>query len=271
MGSTNRSPPLTPPSEGSTNRSPPLTPPSEGSTNRSPPLTPPSEGSTNRSPPLTPPSEGSTNRSPPLTPPSEGSTNRSPPLTPQSGWFLLSKARYSMGNKRVSALQYGPEMVPLARVDVSQEDDGHYSFRVERVDSGDVQTVGAVVDESLEMEEIGPKEWEGSPLVRRRRPRGSGEEGQKAPPADGLVGGSRASTKDGRRVAQQGATLPAQEPLNWFGILVPQSLRLAQASFKEVVKLAAEVATLHSRLASTKKQYQDLLQQKQTLVGPQEG
>ncbi|XP_051864887.1 coiled-coil domain-containing protein 115 isoform X3 [Pristis pectinata] len=151
----------------------------------------------------------------------------------EQGWFLLSKARYSMGNKRVSALQYGPEMVPLARVDVSQEDDGHYSFRVERVDSGDVQTVGAVVDESLEMEEIGPKEWEGSPLVRRRRPRGSGEEGQKAPPADGLVGGSRASTKDGRRVAQQGATLPAQEPLNWFGILVPQSLRLAQASFKE--------------------------------------
>ncbi|XP_055521345.1 coiled-coil domain-containing protein 115, partial [Leucoraja erinacea] len=38
----------------------------------------------------------------------------------EQGWFSLSKARYSMGTKLVSSLQYGPEMVPLARVDVSQ-------------------------------------------------------------------------------------------------------------------------------------------------------
>lgn len=32
------------------------------------------------------------------------------------GWFNISKARYSMGNKHVSALQYSSEMEPLVHV-----------------------------------------------------------------------------------------------------------------------------------------------------------
>uniref|UniRef100_A0A4W5JFU6 Vacuolar ATPase assembly protein VMA22 n=1 Tax=Hucho hucho TaxID=62062 RepID=A0A4W5JFU6_9TELE len=34
----------------------------------------------------------------------------------EQGWFSMSKARYSMGNKQVSSLQYGSEMEPLVRV-----------------------------------------------------------------------------------------------------------------------------------------------------------
>uniref|UniRef100_A0A7N6AXM0 Vacuolar ATPase assembly protein VMA22 n=1 Tax=Anabas testudineus TaxID=64144 RepID=A0A7N6AXM0_ANATE len=31
----------------------------------------------------------------------------------EQGWFSMSKARYSMGNKQVSALQYASEIEPL--------------------------------------------------------------------------------------------------------------------------------------------------------------
>uniref|UniRef100_A0AAQ4R8X0 Vacuolar ATPase assembly protein VMA22 n=1 Tax=Gasterosteus aculeatus aculeatus TaxID=481459 RepID=A0AAQ4R8X0_GASAC len=31
----------------------------------------------------------------------------------EQGWFSMSKARYSMGNKHVSPLQYASEMEPL--------------------------------------------------------------------------------------------------------------------------------------------------------------
>uniref|UniRef100_A0A673ULZ0 Vacuolar ATPase assembly protein VMA22 n=1 Tax=Suricata suricatta TaxID=37032 RepID=A0A673ULZ0_SURSU len=39
-----------------------------------------------------------------------------------------------------------------------------------------------------------------------------------------------------------------QDPLNWFGILVPHSLRQAQASFREGLQLAADMASLQIRI-----------------------
>ncbi|XP_037377710.1 coiled-coil domain-containing protein 115 [Talpa occidentalis] len=39
-----------------------------------------------------------------------------------------------------------------------------------------------------------------------------------------------------------------QDPLNWFGILVPHSLRQAQASFQEGLQLAADIASLQIRI-----------------------
>uniref|UniRef100_A0A2K6H0S7 Vacuolar ATPase assembly protein VMA22 n=2 Tax=Propithecus coquereli TaxID=379532 RepID=A0A2K6H0S7_PROCO len=53
---------------------------------------------------------------------------------------------------------------------------------------------------------------------------------------------------------RKGATRPPeppeapQDPLNWFGILVPHSLRQAQASFWDGVQLAADVASLQNRI-----------------------
>uniref|UniRef100_G3QGV5 Vacuolar ATPase assembly protein VMA22 n=1 Tax=Gorilla gorilla gorilla TaxID=9595 RepID=G3QGV5_GORGO len=39
-----------------------------------------------------------------------------------------------------------------------------------------------------------------------------------------------------------------QDPLNWFGILVPHSLRQAQASFRDGLQLAADIASLQNRI-----------------------
>lgn len=55
------------------------------------------------------------------------------------------------------------------------------------------------------------------------------------------------------------STSPAQQdPLNWFGILVPHSLRTAQASFKEGLKLAADMANLQTRIDWSQKQLREL-------------
>ncbi|KAM5155950.1 coiled-coil domain-containing protein 115 [Callospermophilus lateralis] len=40
-----------------------------------------------------------------------------------------------------------------------------------------------------------------------------------------------------------------QDPLNWFGILVPHSLRQAQASFRDGLQLAADIASLQTRIS----------------------
>lgn len=49
-----------------------------------------------------------------------------------------------------------------------------------------------------------------------------------------------------------------QDPLNWFGILVPHSLRQAQASFQEGLQLAADIASLQIRIDWGQSQLQGL-------------
>ncbi|XP_002712320.1 coiled-coil domain-containing protein 115 [Oryctolagus cuniculus] len=45
------------------------------------------------------------------------------------------------------------------------------------------------------------------------------------------------------------STTAPQDPLNWFGILVPHSLRQAQASFRDGLQLAGDIATLQIRIS----------------------
>ncbi|KAK2507125.1 hypothetical protein MC885_004114 [Smutsia gigantea] len=49
-----------------------------------------------------------------------------------------------------------------------------------------------------------------------------------------------------------------QDPLNWFGILVPNSLRQAQASFREGLQLAIDMASLQIRIIWGRSQLQGL-------------
>ncbi|XP_012616496.1 vacuolar ATPase assembly protein VMA22 [Microcebus murinus] len=49
-----------------------------------------------------------------------------------------------------------------------------------------------------------------------------------------------------------------QDPLNWFGILVPHSLRQAQASFWDGLQLAADIASLQNRIDWGRSQLQGL-------------
>lgn len=49
-----------------------------------------------------------------------------------------------------------------------------------------------------------------------------------------------------------------KDPLNWFGILVPHSLRQAQASFQDGLQLAADIASLQTRITWRRSQLHGL-------------
>ncbi|KAM9113628.1 coiled-coil domain-containing protein 115 [Pangshura tecta] len=162
----------------------------------------------------------------------------------EQGWFSLSKSRFAMGCKSVSALQYGARMEPLVRVCASQEESGRVAFQV--IPEWDPSTEAA--EASPGVEEIGPQDQ----VVRQRK--GPGKTAAPGPPLGAAPepdSQSRASSRD---------------PLTWFGILVPQSLRQAQSSFKEGLLLAGEIASLQSDIEATRAQYRALLERKCQLL-----
>ncbi|XP_044769172.1 coiled-coil domain-containing protein 115 isoform X2 [Neomonachus schauinslandi] len=59
-----------------------------------------------------------------------------------------------------------------------------------------------------------------------------------------------------------------RDPLNWFGILVPHSLRHAQASFREGLQLAADMASLQIRIDWGRSQLREL-QEKLKQLAPE--
>lgn len=162
----------------------------------------------------------------------------------EQGWFSLSKSRFAMGCKSVSALQYGARMEPLVRVCASQGESGQVAFQV--IPEWDPSTEAA--EGSPAVEEIGPQDQ----VLRQRK--GPGKTAAPGPPL------GAAPEPD----SQSGAS--SRDPLTWFGILVPQSLRQAQSSFKEGILLAGEIASLQSDIEATRAQYRALLERKRQLL-----
>ncbi|XP_043357533.1 coiled-coil domain-containing protein 115 isoform X1 [Dermochelys coriacea] len=182
----------------------------------------------------------------------------------EQGWFSLSRSRFAMGCKSVSALQYGACMEPLVRVHARGRSPGRERGSVvwfppsSEGESGQVafQVIPGEWDPSAEaaegspaVEEIGPQDQ----VLRQRKGPGKtvnpGAPLEAAPePPDSPNGAS------------------SRDPLTWFGILVPQSLRQAQSSFKEGILLAGEIASLQSDLQATRAQYRALLERKRQLL-----
>ncbi|XP_058805586.1 coiled-coil domain-containing protein 115 isoform X3 [Phymastichus coffea] len=50
----------------------------------------------------------------------------------------------------------------------------------------------------------------------------------------------------------------AQDPIKWFGLLVPQSLKSAQKHFQEAIYLTVKLANLQSQMAEISKQSESL-------------
>ncbi|KAI1890227.1 hypothetical protein AGOR_G00151500 [Albula goreensis] len=163
----------------------------------------------------------------------------------EQGWFSISKARYSMGNKQVSALQYGSEMEPGVRVHVSPRHTGETHFHTQRTEH---LKLDQSERDSAQVEDIGPKEG-----VRRR---GVTKEGDPKEQPASHAHVSKETSPPSRGTPQQ------QDPLKWFGILVPQSLKQAQVCFRKVMELAAEVATLQTAVLATRAELQALMAEK---------
>lgn len=159
----------------------------------------------------------------------------------EQGWFSISKARYAMGNKQVSALQFANEMEPLVSVHVRNLENDTVEFCTKRPSQ---KCNDESLKEATAVEDIGPKD-EG---IRQRKK-------TKSDIADKKTGEDKGSEKapeenpDNKRDHN-----PQQDPLKWFGILVPQSLKQAQSSFKQVIELSAEIAALQIAVLNTRQE-----------------
>ena len=128
----------------------------------------------------------------------------------------MAKARYAMGAQTVGALQYDTVMSALVHVRPSLEILSHhemeecFEFQVERIQPGKVDK-----SHTSQLEES---------HLRRRKPLSANEHSvEDLPPAEE----ERAEEeKEGVREGE-----PPKDPLKWFGILVPQSLRHSQQCF----------------------------------------
>ncbi|XP_072552877.1 coiled-coil domain-containing protein 115 [Salminus brasiliensis] len=165
----------------------------------------------------------------------------------EEGWFNISKARYSMGNKQVSALQYASEMEPLICVHSSLSEKGEVEFKCERTELKTEEQ-----GPSGTVENIGPTEGG----LRRRTNVKQKETSKEDTPEGQQEKEPQDSMKSEKSLCQH------QDPLKWFGILVPQNLKQAQAAFKEVITLSAEMATLQSAILATRKEMQTQMKEK---------
>lgn len=170
----------------------------------------------------------------------------------EQGWFSISKARYSMGNKHVSALQYASEIEPLVCVHARTLDSGEVDFCSERVKQKCSNEAGK---DAKSIEDIGPQE-EG---VRRRiKPK---KDTTKKEASEEASSEKAPEVTPVRKIEQN----PQQDPLKWFGILVPQSLKQAQSSFRQVIELSAEIATLQTAVLNTRQELQHSMKNKHSL------
>ncbi|XP_041953608.1 coiled-coil domain-containing protein 115 [Alosa sapidissima] len=169
----------------------------------------------------------------------------------EEGWFSLSKARYSMGNKQVSTLQYASEMIPLVRVHTKMLDSGEAEFQTQREEF----QVGGGDRAGVTVEDIGPEEEGTTPRdgLRRRGHKKQNELKEEV---------SSGQLKETSHEPKTDHAEP-QDPVKWFGILVPQNLKQAQSSFKQVIELAAEIAALQSAVVASRVELQRLVKEKQ--------
>ncbi|XP_077574971.1 vacuolar ATPase assembly protein VMA22 [Stigmatopora nigra] len=164
----------------------------------------------------------------------------------EQGWFSISKARFSMGNKQVSTLQYASEMRPLVSLCISTLDHDKIEFCTE---------VPPLEDRKIQVEDIGPHK-EG--VKQRRKPKKSNRE--KESEEDLVVKSSKKMPQE--QPISKSQHNPQKDPLQWFGILVPQSLKQAQESFKQVIELSAEIATLQVLILNTRNELQHSFKKK---------
>ncbi|KAI7794020.1 coiled-coil domain-containing protein 115 [Triplophysa rosa] len=169
----------------------------------------------------------------------------------EEGWFSIAKARYSMGNKQVSSLQYASEMEPLVHVEDSLMESGTVEFKCNRAEN----KTDELTKNNL-IEDIGVKEG-----GLRRRINTKQKENKEEDASEQQETDHQGKTKT------ESPTPENRDPLKWFGILVPQNLKQAQVAFREVITLSAEIASIQSAILATRKEMQAQMKEKQEKTG----
>nr|KAJ3419412.1 hypothetical protein HK105_006992 [Polyrhizophydium stewartii] len=158
-----------------------------------------------------------------------------------AGFFGLAQAKYIIGPGRLTQLQFDQRMQAVATIEHAG-DDGDDGMRLVRSDVANPAAAAkpavpkAADAEPAESAAPAAEPVPGGAGLRRRRDRGSGE--GDAEPSSELVPDVTEPLKPAHN-----------DPINWFGVLVPSQLRNSQRSFKdglaEMIDLANTKAELH--------------------------
>lgn len=174
----------------------------------------------------------------------------------KDGFLQMAKARYSMGNKRVTALQYDVrEMTAIKRVQSQVEPNrGIHGFSLESI---------SLVNEAPPSESRGAqirvRASDDVVVADRDEFVGDGDDDQDEDCP--LIEASRATRTDSAPVQPRIASDPApplavpKDPLKWFGLLVPQALKHSQLSFQRSLTVVCELASLQAKLQKITAEY----------------
>ena len=175
----------------------------------------------------------------------------------RDGHLNLSKARYSMGNKSVGALQYSHKM-------------DHALYHIESVYSEE-QSVDTCVAFELKKSSPGKvmkpskadtdEKDEERNVLRRRKPQRSDSLN------DEITGIEELSlSKEEKLPFESSSNGCVQDPLKWFGILVPGCLRTGQKNFQSAIELSCEMVNLEIKLKEIIEKFKALKTRKRELI-----
>uniref|UniRef100_A0A146M9T4 Vacuolar ATPase assembly protein VMA22 n=2 Tax=Lygus hesperus TaxID=30085 RepID=A0A146M9T4_LYGHE len=166
----------------------------------------------------------------------------------KTGSLHLAKSRYIMGNKSVSVLQLPTEESEL-------------SAQTKVVGSD-----GDVSDLKLELSKMSLTE-ESSRNARDDDPQEDGLKRRKGKKKDDLDEKDNKPTSDMNDEQNKSPKKKdvMQDPLKWFGVLVPQNMRLAQTSFNKAIETSIDLANVQLEMNSIRQKFTSLLVKKKEL------
>ena len=177
------------------------------------------------------------------------------------GFLSMSKARYSMGNKAVCEMQYARSMT--ASTFVVEEESCSNSENDEKELKPDLSGFEVVFDGDKAKAEL-CKEVENVTENRSSglRQRGARENHQgKDTHEDRLEIESEMGISCRKKSA---------DPLKWFGVLVPTSLKDCQKEFKTACRLSFEIAQLEQEVNTIMSDYLNLKEKKKIVQSSDE-
>ncbi|KAF6209570.1 hypothetical protein GE061_015318 [Apolygus lucorum] len=166
----------------------------------------------------------------------------------KTGSLHLAKSRYIMGNKSVSVLQLPTEESELSaqtKVVGSDGDVSDLKLELSKMSLSEENSKNARDDDP---QEDGLKKRKG------KKENDSGDKDNK--PSNDIKDEQNKSPK--KRDAMQ-------DPLKWFGVLVPQNMRLAQTSFNKAIEISIDLANVQLEMNSVREKFTTLVVEKKDL------
>lgn len=196
--------------------------------------------------------------------------------------MVLCQARYSMGNARVGRLQYNDTQLDcaLVHVDIHPLSDSGSSYCFSPIiNIPQPNTVNLTKSESPteengssvnDLEPANPVADLPSGLRKRNvfptdRATSSRDHPDETSLADDMKKLAINREKPKKDDCDGCKPTTTQDPLHWFGILVPMPLRQSQAAFRHAIDIVCNIASLQTQLLDIRKQYHAVLKAKRHL------